>query len=1493
MAKKILRKIVIVVLTTLLSFMLLLGIMRDKHVQSFLAQIGSVYLSEYLGTKVWFEKFLLSSDLRLEMENVHIFDHHHNTLISAKNISADYHLIRFDTDELPIDNLLVDSAFVNIVKYEGDERLNINTLIDKFSSSTADTTTKHSSQKAIRIALNQLELINSHFVYRVEGAEEAYGYKGMDYSHLDLKHINIRIEDIHLVNDSIDAFVVHLNTEDKCGFILNHLEGAVKVWSQGLVLEDANIQTKYSDLHLDLSFDYQSWSAYLNFIQEVHMKADMHRSQLNLQDIAYFAPSMWGMYNPIYIKGGIKGTVDNLKGKQLQLGFAESLSFYGDVEMRGLPNIYETFVHLDMQDFSGNLKDLEYLKLPQGQRIQNIPEVLSRLGKIRMKGSLIGFYNDFVSDTRIHTAMGTLNTDLQIRQNFESDRVLYKGLFTGKQFDVGAFVNNGEYYGIVDFNLDVKGEGIELKTLNSEIEGKIDGFTYKNNRLNSILIDAKVQDRHFDGSLRVDDKLLKAEFLGKADFNKSDAAFKFDSHLKNVKVGELGLFSLDSTTTFSSHIRANFTGNAIDNVLGHLFVDSTHLYYKNKAYDLQYLQLSSILATDSIKHILLSSDYLDGELLGKYTLSALVPSLQRFLKHYIQQVPIDSTLPALAQDINFNLRFKQADTLAALLLPPLSIADTFSIKGNIQSSQQTLNIQSCIPHLSWNSVHVDSASLRLMGDYNALQTYANITELWWQKTIHADSVFRIGLDSISLSVNAQSDSLPCVLQWHNKHPHQHTEANIRACMHFDKQQGFGVELDSSWAYINNTLWQTPASRAMALDSAGIFHFHKLKISSQTQEIQFNGNLSSLQQQQMNMIFKNFNLSAFNALSPLIGGLCFDGEMSGQLQLNSYAMQPSILTSLWVKDFAFNGTPMGDLNIQSDWKNKDIIAFTSYIEKQGNQQAYLPFELKGSYSPYSQAISGELKLWQLPLDFVNPFLQGLTSDLSGRANGFAHIGGNLLAPEVEGKIRLERTQFRVDYLNTLYSLTGDLHIDNHHIGFREVMLYDTLGNSAILNGGLSHQYFNRFGVDLSAKANTFAALNTTAQMNSLFYGSAIVSGNFSFKGPFDNIFMQLNLDTETGSQLYIPLNVASDVVKNEFIIFTNKSDSSTLQTVDKQRKLLPFALDMKLNVKTGTKVSISMPEDLGVIDAKGEGLLSMGMSRTGNFDMSGHYTVASGEFFFNMRNLFNRRFALQKGGQINWTGDPYDGRMNMKASYELKTTLNNFENTADSSHKTRVPVECVIGLRGKLTNPDLHFKLNMPNTTEDIKQYVFSQIDTTNQAQMSQQMLSLLILNSFNFSNSFNQVSNMGSNMSGSTMQIFTNQIGNILSNISDKVDVGINYIPGNVEGDDELEVALSTRLLDDRISIDGNFGYQNTANSMQQRNSNLIGDITVEVKLSDDGDWRLKVFNKSNTVDLLDNTAPYTQGVGLFYRKSFNRFSDLFRRKRPKIETEQPQSPFN
>jgi len=95
-----------------------------------------------------------------------------------------------------------------------------------------------------------------------------------------------------------------------------------------------------------------------------------------------------------------------------------------------------------------------------------------------------------------------------------------------------------------------------------------------------------------------------------------------------------------------------------------------------------------------------------------------------------------------------------------------------------------------------------------------------------------------------------------------------------------------------------------------------------------------------------------------------------------------------------------------------------------------------------------------------------------------------------------------------------------------------------------------------------------------------------------------------------------------------------------------------------------------------------------------------------------------------------------------------------------------------------------------------------------------------------------------------------------------------------------MEVALSKAFFNDRILIDGNIGTP-LESSKSSSSSNIVGDVNIEYKLPPDGKFRLKAYNKSNQDDLLkDVYSPYTQGLGIFYRKNFDKLKDLFVKKK-------------
>jgi hypothetical protein len=223
-----------------------------------------------------------------------------------------------------------------------------------------------------------------------------------------------------------------------------------------------------------------------------------------------------------------------------------------------------------------------------------------------------------------------------------------------------------------------------------------------------------------------------------------------------------------------------------------------------------------------------------------------------------------------------------------------------------------------------------------------------------------------------------------------------------------------------------------------------------------------------------------------------------------------------------------------------------------------------------------------------------------------------------------------------------------------------------------------------------------------------------------------------------------------------------------------------------------------------------------------------------------------------------------------------------DSTAD--YKNKVNVECYVILTNQLLSPDLRFEIKFPELDPDLQRMVYASLDTTNQAVVNQQMISLLVLGTF----SFNNASNVGLNTA--YYSVLTNQLSSMLSRISDDFDIGVNYKPGDEITQEEFDVALSTQLFDDRLTIDGNFGI--TYDRSQQSASNIVGDVDIGYKLTEDGQWVLKVFNHSNVnswynYNNYDKVSPYTQGIGIAFRKEFNKFAELFQRTRPRKEKKQ------
>lgn len=412
------------------------------------------------------------------------------------------------------------------------------------------------------------------------------------------------------------------------------------------------------------------------------------------------------------------------------------------------------------------------------------------------------------------------------------------------------------------------------------------------------------------------------------------------------------------------------------------------------------------------------------------------------------------------------------------------------------------------------------------------------------------------------------------------------------------------------------------------------------------------------------------------------------------------------------------------------------------------------------------------------------------------------------------------------------------------------------------------------MNIDIAANKMNSLNTTFKNNNLFYGKAFGTGTVKISGSFKQVDIKIDAKSEPNTSVYIPINLAVGASENNFIKFKSKDSISDNQQEIYYTSESGTDVTINLQVNENAEMQLFLPENIGNIKGTGRGNVQIGINKQGEFTMYGDYVMDQGSFLFTLGNVINRVFSIENGSKISFNGSPYDADIDLSAIYKLRASM---KGLPEQYAGKAVPVDCIIRLKNDLYNPDISFSIRLPENNNELNQIIFAAIDTTNQVVMTQQIVSLLVLKTF----ALNSSPTFGTSVGSSSIEVLTDQLSNMLSQISDNVDIGVKYRTGDELTNEELEVALSTNLFNDRVSIDGNVGMYTTGST--QNTNSIVGDVTVDVKITPDGRLRVKAFNKSNPFDITpSSTNSYKQGIGVYYRYEFDKFSDIFRRKKKK-----------
>ncbi len=1473
--KRVLRALLYGMLTLLSLPLVLSFLLKQPLVQSMAIRKVAGWVSEKTGDSLTIGLLDIDFFKGIEISHLNLSDSLGNPIMHISNMKASPAFFKLLSGKFLIHNVQMDTVDFRLIEYKGNRNYTFINFIRKLSTANSS-----SSSGVFKLNIGDLTMAHVHFQLKNGNDVHANAPKNtMNYSDIVVSRASIHARNFFLVNDSLGFHLDNLTAHEKSGLFLRKMKSDILISGKVFYFRNTILETNHSRLNLDYYMLSNGWSAYSDFVDSVRLRGNFRPTKLDLSDIGFFANVMFKMKDKAQILGGqVNGPVRRLVGKNLNLTYGKATHFKGDVSMKGLPDFYSTNIVARIKHFSTSVSDLRNFVIPQNNPKIPIPESISLKNIIQLTGNFNGSYYNFSTRANIKTSdSGKISLTLHLEADTAKILSLNAKVNAGN-FPLNHFISSGHLLKKADFTAYIAIFD-SLGKQNTKIAVSIpqiwaNGYNFKNINFHGYYI----SDTLFS-KLKINDPHLKLHTSGYTAFN-AKPCFHFKINLIHSDFKPLNLwkqkdFHLSGMTT------VDFAGLNINTLTGRIRMKNAVIGFGKDHYPVKHITFLKKWSKSGQQSISFSSDLLNFQMGGQYKLATLNTAIGHFFNQYLPVLPKANNTGLIQKDsIRINLLLKKPEFIGEHFVYGLNISPNTSLTALFDLKNNTLTANAYAKKLIFNKTRALDSKLTVRTKDNRLFMDFGIRHLILKdSTANDKTVF--GLDSLQLELGARNDSLDFGLFWHNADSVWVNKGLVKG-LFINNRSVQQFNISQSHVYINDTLWQVNPENKI-IHSNDAWRFHHLVIRGGLSRFALLGEFPRNNGDSLVASFRSWNLSNLDLLWRFLG-FDINGTLNGAVKITHINGRNVSVADLSIDKLALNHSMLGNARILSTWDNVNNSAFIkTQVVKQINAERVKTIDLSGFYFPYRDTANLDLDLRfnRLKLKAINPFFNEYISDLRGTANGEIALKGSTFNPQVLGYVDVKRASLVVNYLNTKYSFHQKILFDKDKIDLGKMTLYDTLGNSAILQGDILHHYFRDMRLNLTINTKKLLFFNTTRHMNNVYYGTAIASGMVKITGPANNIKMEIDASTDAGTSVILPLDYSTEIADKNYIIFTPPPVDSTLlkpqETVLKLRRKnkSAYSIALNMNIRPSANLKIYLPSNMGDIQSKGNGILNLKVNSDGNLSLTGDYVVDKGEFNFSLGSFVKKHFELVKGGRISWAGNPYQATVNIKGLYKLKANLSSLGIVVDSSasYKNRTQVNCYVVMSHDLFNPDIKFQIHFPDLDPDMQRMVYAQLDTTNTAIMNQQMISLLVLGSFSFSNA--------SSISWSTSYytILSNQLSSMLSKISKNFDIGVNYKPGGTLTKQEFDVALSTQLFDDRLMINGNFGM--TYDKQNRSANNLVGDVDIQYKITKDGRWLLKAYNHSNdnswyNYSNYDKVSPYTQGVGIVYRKEFNRLSELF-----------------
>lgn len=1286
-------------------------------------------------------------------------------------------------------------------------------------------------------------------------------------SHVGLSRLNANISVKTLSADTARVIIRDLSFRERAGFMLRGFRASVEAGARQTDIWGADIRTADSRLQFDrasfgIGMDGSAGGA-------IPVRIISGPSHLNPSDFASFMPQLSSADTRIAVNVDIDGDTERLRISSLDFSSDEKgllLTVSG-----GLNNVTDS-ISADRLTarYSGTAATYGWIRQTLAGFGIRIPETIgSSIGNTDISLTCDGDIGSHVIGCDVRTsAAGSLYALYSGQSGVRKLKVSSGSLNIGR-------ITGNRSLGRVRMQADARCDTRDSLNVSGYADIRIPMLEYDGYSYDSIHISGNLLNGRYTASAKISDS--HARLTASADYRPSANSLSVRLNADSIDLAATGLNAKDSVSIISGDMTAILTGSDIDNIRGRITVND--LQYTNPTGTRPFHTIELLIRDYMEEQTMasLSSEFINVSIAGRYKFSTLARSVNGIFKESLPS--LYGGLMKGRKDIShsdnlFDIRLtvNDNDIPEQMLGIPLRFNDMLILNVHVDDASEKGGITLMAPSVSYGEYGITGTNLFLdrTGVDLSMTVSSDISSGTAQPT------------SLSGFIGGSDDRLSGLFTWKGPDEEQFS-GNLIATATFGPYDSssdglkWQLDIDNSNLVFNGTDWRIDNTCMVA--SSGRYDIRNFLISHEDQFLSAEGTVSADSTDMVTLRMQKIDLADLMGMTGR-NALDLSGITSGEIVARSVLARPILSGSIQADGLGLLGTHFGDVALDGRWNNDSRkVEISTDIESEEGEMTYIG----GTYSPLSDSIDFGIDATNLDVYFLNHLLpESVFREVRGNVTTIQglRLSGTVSSMDLEGAAILHDGYFDVAPNNCRYTIDGDtLRFEPGNMIFRGIHVNDEKGNQGIMNCYVGHTHMHDFTVSLDVASEGIKIYSVPKTETATIYGEMYVGGHPQLISTSGSTSITGPCISAPGTEIHLNIgrNSSSDyqflTIRDAELAGNEEQKMEKPQATRIRKSSSGFSMSLDLEATDDAQIYI----DMGSINGRttGRGNMQLNYSSRSGMSIFGSYQASGGKCALSLQDLLRKEFTLLGSSRIVFNGDINSSSLDIHASHSV-SSVSLLDLDASAGNSSRVNVNCLMDVTGTIGNPQLGFNVELPQGSPDENDLVRNAVSTEEQRNM--QFMYLLALGKF-YTYDYSGNGGEGSNNSTAAMESLLNstvngQINNLLAqvissnNFTLSSNVSTGYLSENNDAtfvDNTFEGILEARLLNNRLIMNGNFGYrQNALNN----SSNFIGDFELKWLLFPKAGISILGYNRNNQ-RYFTKTTLNTQGIGVAYQTDF------------------------